>query len=241
MIDLSIIIPVYNEDKGIIPVLNSLKQHVKISFEVLICYDHDEDTTLTALKTFRSSFPIKLIKNYGIGPHSAVLSGFNACNTKACIVMPADDDFNGPIIDKMYAQFNEGSDIVCASRFIPGGTMINCPWLKAFLVRSAAFTLHYFARLPVKDPTSGFRLFSRNLLDLVKIESTHGFTYSIELLAKAHRLGLTISEVPAKWIEREHGISRFKVIKWLPHYLRWYFYIFSTTLFFRKPSSVVLK
>jgi hypothetical protein len=61
------------------------------------------------------------------------------------------------------------------------------------------------------------------------IESSAGFTYSIELLAKCHRLGWKIGEVPAKWFERSEGKSRFRVLDWAADYLRWYFYIFGTT------------
>ena len=48
--ELDIIIPVYNEGDNILPVLRALKQEMKTSFRVLICYDRDDDTTLKALK-----------------------------------------------------------------------------------------------------------------------------------------------------------------------------------------------
>ena len=157
------------------------------------------------------------------------------------VVYPADDDFNPGILDRMVALARQGCDVVCASRFIPGGTMRGCPWLKATLVRSAAFTLHHFARLPTHDPTSGFRLFSRRVIENLQIESDQGFTYSLELLVKAHRLGWRIGEVPALWFERKHGASRFRVIKWLPAYLRWYGYAFATTFLRRPPDTVARK
>jgi dolichol-phosphate mannosyltransferase len=153
-------------------------------------------------------------------------------------MLPADDDFNAPILDQMVALARQGCDIICASRFMPGGKMVGCPWLKALLVRAGAFTLHHFARLPTHDASSGFRLFSRRVIDRIEIESDQGFCYSIELLVKAHRLGWRIGEVPAAWYERKHGTSRFRVLKWLPAYLRWYLYAFATT-YLRRPSSTV--
>ena len=131
--------------------------------------------------------------------------------------------------------------MVCASRFMPGGTMQGCPWLKSALVRTAAFTLHYIAGVPTRDPTSGFRMFSRRVIEQIDIESDRGFCYSIELLVKSHRLGWRIGEVPALWFERRNGSSRFRVLKWLPAYLRWYRYAFATTLLRRSPSTVVLR
>ena len=154
------------------------------------------------------------------------------------LVFPADDDFNAGILNSMVALARGGCDVVCASRFMPGGKMEGCPWLKATLVRTAAFLLHRGARLPTHDPTSGFRLFSRRLIEGIAIESDAGFCYSIELLVKAHRLGWTIAEVPAVWFERTHGTSRFKVLHWIPAYLRWLCYAFATTFLRRPPKTV---
>ena len=81
----------------------------------------------------------------------------------------------------------------------------------------------------MQDASNGFRLFSRKLLNLVTIESTVGFAYSLELLVKCDRLKMKISEIPAQWEERSEGQSRFKVLKWLPQYIKWYIYGLSTT------------
>jgi hypothetical protein len=156
-------------------------------------------------------------------------------------MFPADDHVNAPMLDRMVALARGGCDIVCASRFMPGGAMIGCPWLKAALVRSANFTLHHVARLPTTDASNGFRMFSRRVIDRIAVESTQGFCYSIELLVKAHRLGWKVAEVPVTWIERQSGESRFRVLKWLPAYLRWYAYAFATTFLRRPPRTVTLK
>jgi hypothetical protein len=119
-----------------------------------------------------------------------------------------------------------------------GGGMQGCPWLKAFLVRSCAYSLFYVGRVPTHDASNGLRLFSRRLLETVMIESTRGFSYSLELLAKCHRLGWRIGEVPSLWVERSGGRSRFKVLQWAPAYLRWYFYVLATTYLRRPPATV---
>jgi hypothetical protein len=119
-----------------------------------------------------------------------------------------------------------------------GGSMVGFPWLKALFVRAGNFTLYHLARLPTRDATNGFRLFSRRTLDEIAVESDRGFCYSIELLVKCHWLGWRIGEVPARWIERTHGPSRFRVLRWLPAYLRWYAYAFATT-YLRRPARTV--
>jgi len=239
---LDIVIPVYNEGDGIVPVLKSFKEQVKTPFRVLICYDHDDDTTLPALESAEAAgIEIVKVKNQGKGAHGAVTTGFAESDADAVIVMPADDDYNAGILDAMAERCGQGADIVCASRFIKGGCMEGCRWLKAVLVRTAAFTLRHLGRMPTHDATNGFRLFSRRLLDSVEIESTEGFCYSIELLVKCHRLGWRVDQVPARWFERKAGTSRFRIFKWAPLYLRWYFYGFATTYLFKRASTVKLK
>ena len=52
------------------------------------------------------------------------------------------------------------------------------------------------------------------------------FSLGIELTVKAHLAGGRVEEVPATWTDRTAGQSRFRLWKWLPNYLRWYFYAF---------------
>jgi glycosyltransferase involved in cell wall biosynthesis len=241
VVELDIVIPVYNEGAMIGSVLRSLAEHVKTPFRVLIVYDRDDDDTLPALDAFSDPrCPVVRVKNRGKGAFGAVVTGFEESTAPAVLVFPADDDYNAPRLDQMVARFREGYDIVCASRFIPGGKMVGCPLLKAAIVRSSAQVLHRLARLPAHDPSNGFRLFSQRLLRAIELESTQGFTYSIELLVKCHRLGWRIAEVPVEWHERKTGQSRFKVIGWLPAYFRWFKYAFATTYQRLGPETVAL-
>ena len=241
---LDIVIPVYNEGGNILSTLRGLAREMKTPARVLICYDFEQDDTIPAVRDNANAWfglDVSFVRNHGRGAHAAVMAGFAASTAPIVVVYPADDDFNAGIIDWMVALVRDGSDIVCASRFMPGGTMEGCPWLKAVLVRTAAFTLHHFAALPTRDPTSGFRMFSRRVIERIKVESNEGFCYSIELLVKAHRLGWRIAEVPALWFERQRGSSRFRVLKWLPAYLKWFRYAFATTYLRRSPDTVVMR
>ena len=241
---LDIIIPVYNEGANILPALESLIRAVKTPLRVLIFYDSEDDNTLTAIRNNRDALgalAIKFVRNQGRGAHGAVLTGFASSAAPFVLVMMADDDYNAGMIDAMVAKAESGCDIVCATRFMPGGNMVGCPWLKSVLVRTGNFTLHLLGRLPTRDATNGFRLFARRVLGQIVIESDRGFCYSIELVVKCHRLHWTIGEVPAQWRERTRGTSRFQVMKWVPAYLRWYFYAFATTYLRRSARTVRLK
>jgi dolichol-phosphate mannosyltransferase len=241
---LDIVIPVYNEGANIVRTLAVLSKSVTTPFRVLICYDFEEDDTLTAIRGHPEEFAgvsLEFVRNRGRGVHSAIMSGFDQSSAPFVLMYPADDDYNAGLLDRMIEEGRKGADIVCASRFMPGGTMTGCPWLKALLVRTASFSLYHLARLPSHDCSNGFRLFSRRVVERIPVESDAGFCFSIELLVKCHRLGWPVAEVPAAWHERRAGTSRFRVLTWLPAYLRWYRYGFATTWLRRPPASVTLR
>jgi len=104
-----------------------------------------------------------------------------------------------------------------------GGMIQNCPFFKLMIVKIVSFTLFYFSNINIKDPTNGFRLFSKKILKNYKIESTKGFAYSLELLVKAKKDNSKIIEVPSIWIERNDRKSSFKIFKWSKDYLKWFF------------------
>ena len=229
-IPIDLVIPIYNEGEKIIKLLEEFNSHIKTKYRILLCYDSEDDNIFQQKEKFKNfNFEIKLIKNPGTGPCSAVIQGLNHGGSECTIVYPADDFLNFNIIDKMYFAFKQNNDIVVASRFMKGGSMKGCPLIKSILVRFASTTLYFFSSIPVKDASNGFRLFSRRLLNTVTVESKKGFAYSLELLVKCNRLKFKIVEIPAQWEERSEGSSRFKVFKWLLQYLRWYFYGLATT------------
>ena len=241
-VPLEIIIPIYNEGEKVIKLLNQFQILIKTKFKVLLCYDLNDDNIFNYEKELKKfNFEIILVKNSSTGPCAAIKEGLFYGNSDCVIVYPADDLLNINIIDQMYISFKNNNDIVVASRFIKGGSMKGCPLIKSILVRLASSTLYLLSSIPVRDASNGFRLFSRRLLNIVKIESNIGFAYSLELLAKCNRLKLRIAEIPAQWEERVEGSSRFKILKWLPTYLRWYFYGLETTWLKKGPKDVKKK
>jgi len=239
---LEIVIPIYNEGRKVIDLLEQFENTIKTKFRVLLCYDLETDNIFSYKDKFKNfSYNIVLVKNPLRGPCSAIKEGLHYGNSDCVIVYPADDFLNIKIIDEMYKSFLNGNDVVVASRFVKGGSMKGCPLIKSILVRSASTSLYLLSSIPVKDASNGFRLFSRKLLNTVTIESKVGFAYSLELLAKCNRLKFGIAEIPAQWEERSEGSSRFKVLNWLPEYLRWYIYGLVTTWLKRGPQHVKKK
>ncbi len=233
---IDVLIPVYNEDEIIIKTIKQILDNVKCNYQIYICYDYDEDPTLEIVnKNFPDNSKINFSKNYSNGFNQALISGFKNSNGDAVLIYMADDHENFKLIDTCYKKFEEGYEIVCPSRFIEGGKMEGNPLFKEILTRLASFFFQHFTTFPIKDSTNSFRLFSREVLKKIsKFESKKGFTLSLEITAKAHRMNYKMIEIPSTWIERKVGQSRFKLLSFLPPYLKWLIYIIATSIFHRK-------
>ena len=223
--------PVYNEGKFIKKTIQGVETKVKIPHELLMVYDMDNDTTIKPVRQLQSKYPnVKLVKNiYGKGALNALKTGLKRAEGEAICVMMADLTDDPNILNAMYSKFVKGFDVVAASRYMSGGRQIGGPVLKQFLTRAAGLSLHYFFGLPIHDATNSFRLYSKKFFKSVKIESDGGFELAIELTVKAHFGGFKVTEVPTTWtyLAKE---SRFYLAKWLPKYLKWYFWAINKKL-----------
>jgi len=225
MAKLDIIIPVYNEDENIIKLLKLLDSTVICNFRILICYDNETDKTLKHLKNLNIiKNEIKLIKNPKQGPNSAIIEGIKSSNSKIILVYMADDFENIKLINEMVDLIEKGNDLVIPSRFISGGKMLGAVKSKEMVTRIGSNLIYYLAGIPYKDCTNAFKMFSASITDVIKFESTMGFTFALELVVKSYFLKLKIIEVPSTWIEVENRKSNFKMIKWIPYYIYWLLY-----------------
>jgi hypothetical protein len=92
--------------------------------------------------------------------------------------------------------------------------------------RVSGLTLHYLRGVPTHDATNSFKLYDAAMVHDVSVESVAGFELGLELTVKAFLNGYRIAEIPSTWHDRTAGSSRFRILRWLPHYLEWYFYAF---------------
>ena len=121
--DLDIIVPVFREEGNISKTLEEISKVLKINYRILIIYDYDEDPTLEVINKKFKNDRIICLKNKYKGFNGAVKTGFENIQSQAILLYPADDHENFNLISKMFDKHNEGYDIVCASRFIEGGSI----------------------------------------------------------------------------------------------------------------------
>ncbi|HKV30294.1 MAG TPA: glycosyltransferase [Candidatus Dormibacteraeota bacterium] len=220
-------IPVYNEGEGVAHILREVRDSVQARpLEVTVVYDFDEDVTLPVLLRLQPEMPeLRPLRNtMGPGVLNALRSGFQAARAPYVLVMMGDGSDEVAAVDRMLTLARAGADVVAASRYMPGGAQVGGPLLKRAMSRAAGLSLHWVGGLPIHDPTSNFKLYSRRLLDAVRIESTGGFELALELCVKANRLGFRLAETPTVWRDRTTGKSRFRMRAWLPRYLHWYWF-----------------
>jgi dolichol-phosphate mannosyltransferase len=226
--ELSIVVPVYNEGKAVVPVLRALDAGIGTSHEILIVYDFDEDTTVPVATALAREMPgLRPLRNRtGRGVLNAMKAGISESAGRYVLVSMADGSDEPQVVDSMVALARGGASVVAASRYMKGGHQIGGPLVKRTMSRMAGLSLHWFGGVPIHDPTNNFKLYSREFLDSVTIESTAGFELALELSVKATLGGRRLAEVPTTWRDRTSGQSNFRLRKWLPHYLHWYFAAF---------------
>ena len=225
MMKLDIIIPVYNEDENIVRLLKTLENEVTCNFRVLICYDSESDKTLRYVKNNNIiNKEILLIKNPKQGPNTAIIEGINSSKAEIILIYMADDFENIKLINNMISLIEHGNELVIPSRFIPGGKMLGAKKIKKMITLVGSYLICYLARIPFKDCTNAFKMFSASLKDKIKLNSTKGFTFALELTAKSYLLNFKIIEIPSIWIETKNRKSNFKILQWLPYYIYWLMY-----------------
>ncbi len=104
----------------------------------------------------------------------------------------------------------DANDLTIGSRYIPGGSVTNWGRLRLWLSRGGNAYTRAMLGIPIRDATSGFRAYRRNLLEDLLASGIHsdGYGFQIELAYRAWQRGALVGEVPITFREREHGHSK---------------------------------
>lgn len=228
----SIVIPAYEEGSEIVPVLSRLEEAVRIDAEIIVVVDFEGDKTIHFVEVAALSDPrIRwVINTYGRGPANAIRFGIDNALAPVVVVTMADGCDDPFQIESLTRLVERGVVVAAASRYARGGQQVGGPMVKGFLSRAAGLSLCFLARVGTRDATNSFKAYSKAFISRVSIESDKGFEIGIELVAKARRYRLPVAEIPTIWLDRTFGDSRFKLVTWLPRYIRWYGYAFGPSL-----------
>ena len=101
-------------------------------------------------------------------------------------------------------------DLAIGSRYVPGGSVTDWSRVRLALSRAGNAYTRFMLGMPVRDATSGFRVYRRALLESLVERPLHsdGYGFQIELVMRAWNAGFHVGEVPITFREREHGHSK---------------------------------
>ena len=228
----SIVIPARNEGEHIRTVLDRIFESVRLPCEVLVVVDREDDTTIPVITEYALKEPRVryLVNSYGPGPANAIRFGIETAAAPVAVVTMADGCDDARQIDDLVRLVERGVAVAAASRYAAGGQQVGGPYLKGLMSKMAGRSLQIGARVGTRDATNSFKAYSTDFIRQVGIDSRDGFEIGIELTAKAKRMRLPVAELPTIWLDRQAGVSNFKVAQWIPKYLRWYRFAFGPQL-----------
>ncbi len=225
------LIPTYNEKKNIAS-LSRLSFNTLPGASLLVIDDNSPDGTADLVLEMKKDFPNlevhKRVGDKGFG--KSYVDGFRSILNDErydCVVMMDADFSHDPTVVPAMVDRLSSCDVVIGSRYVDGGGIENWNLKRRILSRFANFYARTILGVPIRDLTTGFMCFKKNVLKNIDLDSlrSEGYAFLIELKYKMYRAGYKVSEYPIVFSERREGQSKMsaKIIWesiWLPLKLR---------------------
>jgi len=225
-----LVLPAYNEAASLEAVLKAVDHAGRESgndLHVIVVNDGSSDATGAVARSHTGIFPLTVVEHPGnLGLGAAIRSGLLAAVELAAdqdivVTMDADDTHTPIAIAQMVQRINRGDDVVVASRYRPGASVVGVPPHRRFLsyAGSALFRVVFPTR-GVRDFTCGYRAYRASVLrrafSLYREEfiNEEGFQCMVDILLKLRRMDLRFAEVPLTLrYDRKEGKSKMKVAR----------------------------
>jgi dolichol-phosphate mannosyltransferase len=221
--DLSIIIPCYNEAENVpklqnefLPIVHGLAE--TRSVEVVFVDDGSADGTYRALvEAFGDdgetgvSFGFEQHRvNRGLG--AALRTGFAAARGETVVTTDSDGTYKFSEIPALLSYLTSGVDVVTASPYHPAGKVAGVPAYRLLFSRGCSVIYRLLTDWRVYTYTCLFRAYRREVIQNVTFESD-GFLAGTELMVKAMFMGYRVAECPAVLYRREYGESKARITR----------------------------
>ena len=211
-----VIIPTYNEFENI-PIVLEKVLSLPILFNILVVDDNSPDGSAELVKKYIDKFKFRIFlesKNKKEGLGKAYTHGFKWALKKDyqyIFEMDADLSHNPEDLIKMYKEINDSNcDVIIGSRYVNGINVVNWPLSRIILSYFASIYSRVITGLPVKDATSGFVGYKREVLEKMNLKSImfNGYAFQIELKFKAFKNNFRLLEIPIIFKDRVRGESK---------------------------------
>jgi dolichol-phosphate mannosyltransferase len=208
-----VIVPTYNERDNLPLLADALLRLNEV--DVLIVDDASPDGTGAEADRLaaQSGGRLRVMhRRAARGLGRSYIDGMRAAlQTAATHIVQMDADFSHDPADVPRLVEAAGqADLVIASRYVPGGAVRNWPWPRRALSGFANAYVRAITRLQVRDTTSGFRCWRRDLLARMPLDriASDGYAFQVEMTWNARALGARIAEMPIVFVERRQGASK---------------------------------
>jgi dolichol-phosphate mannosyltransferase len=208
-----VIIPTYNERPNLERLVAELMRIEDL--HVLVVDDASPDGTGTEADRLAATNGGRVSVLHRAGARGLGLSyidGMQAVlRTEATHICQMDADFSHDPADiPRLLTASAEADLVIGSRYVAGGELRNWPAHRVALSRFANLYVRSITRLPVRDCTSGFRCWRRELLGRLPLDRvvSDGYAFQVEMAWQAYHAGGQITEVPIVFVERRQGASK---------------------------------
>ena len=235
---LSIVIPVYNEDKQLhitIKKINKISKRIK-DYEIVFIDDFSTDNTKQIIKkSIRSNKKIKYYKNIKKGLGSAIGLGINKSTKKFVCIFMCDNSDDLSDLMKYYKIIDKNNlDAVLGSRFLKNSRITNYPILKMVLNRIFNYIVKIIFLSNYNDFTNAFKIYKKKTLkELMPIVSDH-FNVFLELPLKIIIRKYKYKIIPISWKGRKIGVSKFKISELGSMYIFTLLYCFIEKILLKK-------
>ena len=235
---LSIVIPVYNEDKQLhitIKKINKISKRIK-DYEIVFIDDFSTDNTKQIIKkSIRANKKIKYYKNIKKGLGSAIGLGINKSTKKFVCIFMCDNSDDLSDLMKYYKIIDKNNlDAVLGSRFLKNSRITNYPILKMVLNRIFNYIVKIIFLSNYNDFTNAFKIYKKKTLkELMPIVSDH-FNVFLELPLKIIIRKYKYKIIPISWKGRKIGVSKFKISELGSMYIFTLLYCFIEKILLKK-------
>jgi len=208
-----VVIPTYNEKSNLPRIVREVLATSE-TIDLLIVDDNSPDNTgRLADEMADDNFRIKVIHRRGkLGLGSAYIEGFKyALKEGYDCVFEMDADFShDPAYINDFLEAMDDNHLVIGSRYLRGVNVVNWPMLRLIISYCAGIYTRMITGLPIRDPTSGYKCFRREVLESIDLDRIYsdGYSFQIEMNYRCWRKGFRIKEIPIIFIDRDSGSSK---------------------------------
>lgn len=216
--DLSVVIPCFNEADGIpqlreklSPVINEMKKQYQL--ELIFVDDGSTDNTFELLKNNFTEPEYRIVrhdKNQNLG--AATRTGFANANGRWVAFLDSDCTYEPSLLKPMIEEMKNGADLVTLSPYHPKGKVEGVAPYRLFLSKGLSFIYRIVLGKEIFTYTAMVRIYQKSIVERI-VSPRNDFSSIAEMMLKSLKQNLVVKEVPAVLSVRRFGESKMKTLK----------------------------